>query len=75
MRRVLTMVLLLAVGSLSAPRAAAAAPARAVCEGYCAIVGGGCYVFLGIFIGKDKCEAAYNGCIDGCIAGLADGEM
>jgi hypothetical protein len=74
MRRALLVFSLLALGLASASPPAAASPGHAACEGYCAFVGGGCYVFLGLFIGKDKCESMYKGCVEGCMAGLLDPE-
>jgi hypothetical protein len=74
MRHALLVSSLLLLGLASAPPPAVASPGRAACEGYCAFVGGGCYVFLGLFIGKDKCESMYEGCIEGCVAGLVESE-
>lgn len=74
MRHALLVSSLLLIGLAVAPPPAAASPGRAVCEGYCAFVGAGCYVFLGIFIGKDKCESMYKGCVEGCVAGLMEHE-
>ncbi|MGD2154827.1 MAG: hypothetical protein PVG79_16280 [Gemmatimonadales bacterium] len=74
MRRALVVSALLLLGVAGAPPSAVATPERAACEGYCAFVGGGCYVFMGIFIGKDKCESMYKGCVEGCVAGLLDPE-
>jgi hypothetical protein len=74
MRHALLASSLLLLGLAAAPPPATALPGRAACEGYCAFVGGGCYVFLGLFIGKDKCESMYEGCIEGCVAGLAESE-
>ena len=71
MRHVLLVSSLLLLGLAAAPPPATASTGRAACEGYCAFVGGGCYVFLGLFIGRDKCESMYDGCIEGCVAGLA----
>ncbi len=70
MRRGLLIFALLSLGLSGVPAPATASPGRAVCEGYCAFVGGGCYVFMGIFIGKEKCDSMYKGCVEGCIAGL-----
>lgn len=72
MRRALLISSLLLLGLAGGPPPAQASPGRAVCEGYCAFVGAGCFVFLGIFIGKDKCESMYEGCVDGCVAGLME---
>lgn len=74
MRASMLMICLLLVGLVGGPPPAAALPGRAVCEGYCAFVGAGCFVFLGIFMGKDKCEAMYEGCVEGCVAGLLEAE-
>jgi hypothetical protein len=74
MRQALLVSSLLLLGLAAAPPPAAASPGRAVCEGYCAVVGGGCFVFLGLFMGKDKCESLYKGCVEGCVAGLVESE-
>jgi len=69
-RRLMLALSLLVLGFASAPQPAAAAPQRALCEGYCGFAAGGCYVFLGLFIGKDKCDGVYRGCVDGCVTAL-----
>ncbi len=73
MRRIL-LALVLALASLvsSPPVDVAAQEGRAGCEGYCGTVAVGCYVFAGLFIGKDKCDAMYEGCVDGCVAALLE---
>ncbi len=71
MRRALLALSVIALSFASAPRPAAAS-SRAWCEGYCALVAGGCYVFLGLFAGREKCDTAYEGCVDGCIAALQE---
>lgn len=63
----------LSIGMLSTP-AGAEIDGRAVCEGYCATVAVGCYVLVGIFIGRDKCDTMYEGCVDGCVAALVEEE-
>ncbi|UCC72841.1 MAG: hypothetical protein JSV86_21225 [Gemmatimonadota bacterium] len=75
MRRVLLAVYLIALGFAGAPQATAIEPGRAVCEGYCVVVGGGCYVFLSLFMGKEKCDSMYKGCVEGCVAGLVESRM
>ncbi|MGD2217092.1 MAG: hypothetical protein PVJ64_10055 [Gemmatimonadales bacterium] len=74
MRQAILASSLLLLGLAGVPQPAEGSPGRAVCEGYCAFAGGGCYVFLGLFIGKDKCESLYKGCIEGCVAGLLEHE-
>jgi hypothetical protein len=74
MRRAILVFSLLVLGFAGAPPPAAASSDRAWCEGYCVVVGGGCYVFFGLFVGKDKCAAMYEGCVDGCVAALVDRE-
>lgn len=71
MRRVFMTLSLVLAGLLSSPPIdVAAQEGRAACEGYCGTVAIGCYVLVGIFIGRDKCDAMYEGCVDGCIAAL-----
>ena len=73
MRRVLLVMAVTLVGLLSLPPVdLAAQEGRAGCEGYCGTVAVGCYVFAGLFIGKDKCDAMYEGCVDGCVAALLE---
>jgi hypothetical protein len=62
------------VYSSSPPPAVAGTPGRAACEGYCWAVAGGCYGLASFFVGKDKCDTMYKGCVDGCIAALLDEE-
>lgn len=75
MRQLVLSVLFaaLSIGTLSSS-ANAEIDGRAVCEGYCATVAVGCYVLVGIFIGRDKCDAMYEGCVDGCLAALVEEE-
>jgi hypothetical protein len=71
MRRVMLLLSVMALGFAgSAPVEVAAQEGRAGCEAYCGVVAVGCYVFAGLFIGKDKCDAMYEGCVDGCVAAL-----
>ena len=56
MRRALLVCSLLLLGVASAPPPAAASPGRAVCEGYCAVVGGGFYVKTDLFPPDDVAE-------------------
>jgi hypothetical protein len=72
MRHALLVSSLLLLGLAGGPQPVEASRGHAVCEGYCAFVGGGCFVFLGLFIGKDKCESLYEGCVEGCVAGLVE---
>lgn len=75
MRRVFVVMALALTGLLSLPPVEVAAQeGRAACEGYCGIVAVGCYVFAGLFVGKDKCDAMYEGCVDGCVAALLEEE-
>jgi len=73
MRR-MSLITAMLVASLvsSAPVGLAAQEGRAGCEGYCGTVAIGCYIFAGLFIGKDKCDAMYEGCVDGCVAALLE---
>jgi len=73
MRRVLMILSVVALGLAGTPPQAQAAKGEAVCEGYCVTVAAGCYVFVGFFAGKDKCDAMYEGCVAGCKAGLEEG--
>lgn len=73
MRRVILVLSLVLVGLVSLPPVdLAAQEGRAGCEGYCGTVAIGCYVLAGLFIGKDKCDAMYEGCVDGCVAALQE---
>ena len=73
MKRILLALALASAGLLSWPPVdLAAQEGRAGCEGYCGTVAIGCYIFAGLFIGKDKCDAMYEGCVDGCVAALLE---
>lgn len=75
MRRLCMTLSLVLAGLLSSPSVEVAAQeGRAGCEGYCGTVAIGCYVLVGIFIGRDKCDAMYEGCVDGCMAALLEEE-
>ena len=75
MRRALLVVALALTGLVSPSSGELAAQeGRAVCEGYCGTVAVGCYIFVGLFFGKDKCDAMYEGCVDGCVAALLEEE-
>lgn len=76
MRRLIVALSLIGLGLTAAPTAAIAeADGRAVCEGYCGTVSVGCYVLASIFVGKDKCDAMYGGCLDGCVTALLEEEV
>ena len=66
---VLSMASLALVGH--APPAASQINARAACEGYCAAITAGCYVFLGLFV-RESCGNFYEGCTAGCTAALLE---
>jgi hypothetical protein len=72
MRRLLIALFVLAVGLGGTPTEVAAEKGRAACEGYCATVAVGCYVLVGWAIGREKCDAMYQGCVDGCVAALVE---
>jgi len=72
MRRLLPALFVLALGLGGKPSEVVAQGGRAVCEGYCATVAVGCYVLVGWAIGKEKCDAMYKGCVDGCVAALIE---
>ena len=72
MRRLLSIVFVLAFGLGGKPSEVVAQGGRAVCEGYCATVAVGCYVLVGWAIGREKCDAMYQGCVDGCVAVLIE---
>lgn len=75
MRRVILTLSLVLTGLLSSPPVELAAQdGRAGCEAYCGTVAIGCYILAGFFIGKDKCDAMYEGCVDGCVAALLEEE-
>ncbi len=63
------------MGLVSSPSFnAVAQEGRAGCEAYCGTVAVGCYIFAGLLLGKDKCDAMYEGCVDGCVAALLEEE-
>lgn len=75
MRRLVLILALALTGLVSSPPVdLAAQDGRAACEAYCGTVAVGCYVFAGLFVGKDKCDAMYEGCVDGCVAALLEEE-
>ena len=76
MRRLLVALSLIGLCLTAVPAPATAeADGRAVCEGYCGTVAVGCYVLASIFVGKDKCDAMYGGCLDGCVTALLEAEV
>lgn len=76
MRRLLVVLSLVGLGFASSPQTAVAGvDGRAVCEGYCGTVAVGCFVVASIFVGRDKCDAMYDGCLDGCVAALIEEEI
>lgn len=74
MRRLLLALFVLALVLGGKPSEVAAQGGRAVCEGYCGTVAVGCYVLVGWAIGREKCDAMYQGCVDGCVAVLIEEE-
>jgi hypothetical protein len=76
MRRLLVTLSLVGLSFASSPQAAVAeVEGRTVCEGYCGTAAVGCYVVASIFVGRDKCDAMYGGCLDGCMAALIEEEI
>ena len=75
MRRLLLVfsVLSLALAGGAGPASAAEEDENSKCEAFCLGVAASCYVFIGPFGGKDKCETMYEGCLDGCRAGSEAG--
>lgn len=71
-RRLVIAFSLLALAFASSPAPAAAGDGAAACEGYCVTVAGGCFVLVGWVVGKEKCEAMYRGCLDGCKAAVEE---
>ncbi len=65
MKKLLLTLSALALTSLPAPLSAQSA-GKTVCEGYCLVLGTACYVVGSVFVGKDKCDSMYEGCVDGC---------
>lgn len=75
MRRLFVALSLIGLGLTAVPPAAIAeVDGKAVCEGYCGTVAVGCYVVASIFVGRDKCDAMYGGCLDGCVTALLEEE-
>lgn len=74
MKRLLLSLALLGLVYTGPSQAVASESDRAACEGYCASIAAGCYILVGIFIGRDKCDTMYEGCTDGCVAALMDEE-
>lgn len=75
MRRLFLALSLIGLGLTAAPATATAeADGKAVCEGYCGTVAVGCYVVASIFVGREKCDAMYGGCLDGCVTALLEAE-
>ncbi len=72
MRRLMLAVFVLMLGLGGGPAEVTAQEGRAGCEGYCATVAVGCYVLVGWAIGREKCDAMYQGCVDGCVAALVE---
>lgn len=66
MRRSVLTVAMILVSYLSLPTEARATNAK--CEGYCGTVAAACYVAVGWLVGREKCDAMYEGCLDGCVA-------
>lgn len=74
MRRALLALVCTILAWTAAPQPAAAQSTsdHAYCEAYCVTVVAGCYAFLGIIFGREKCEEMYEGCATGCHAALVD---
>jgi hypothetical protein len=73
MRRLVLALAVLGMSYMGTP-AEAVAGARDWCEGYCLTLVASCYMSLGFFIGKDKCDAMYEGCMTGCLEAIAEEE-
>ena len=50
------------------PSPASDTKGRQACEAYCLAATSACHATVGLLFGKDKCDAFYEGCMDGCIA-------
>ncbi len=72
MRRLVLSLSLVVFGLTGTARPAAAV--SPTCEAYCVVVASSCYLTLGWFIGRDKCDAMYEGCVAGCQAAAAEAE-
>lgn len=71
MRRLSFLVAAIGLCYAAAPPPAPAAESpREKCEAYCLVSAAYCYFSIGIFFGKDKCDAQYEGCMAGCIAAI-----
>lgn len=70
MRRLILIVGLALVGLSGGPAHADAG--EAYCEGYCTGASVFCYGSIGLIFGRDKCDAFYEGCIEGCHAALQE---
>ncbi len=69
MRRLLILVAVVGLCYAAAPPVAPAAENnREKCEAYCLSGAISCYLSIGILVGRDKCDAQYEGCMAGCIA-------
>lgn len=69
----MTAVLFALIGS-STTQVEAADTKRAICEGYCLAVTAGCYVYMGLFVGRESCELMYEGCVNGCVSAIVEAE-
>ncbi len=65
-RRMLLVMSIVGLSFTSVLAPAAVADPSPVCEGYCLTAGVACYASIGLLAGKDKCDAFYEGCVDGC---------
>ncbi len=70
MRRLFVSLWLAVLGMTGTATPAAAT--SVACEAYCLVVASYCYATVGWFIGREKCDAMYEGCVAGCQAAAAE---
>lgn len=71
MRRTLLTLALLALSyGWTAPESRAEPSPREICEAYCVLQAISCYLGPGLLLGRDKCDAQYQGCVQGCITAV-----
>ncbi len=72
-RTLLTLALLGLSYGMAAPATRASEPSpRVLCEAYCMLAAIQCYLGPGVLMGRDKCDAQYRGCIQGCLAAIKE---
>ncbi len=70
MRRLVLSLSFVVLGMTGGAKPAAAT--SVACEAYCLTAASFCYASVGWFIGRDKCDAFYEGCVAGCQAAAAE---